>query len=295
MSESSPFTVAVSRPLELGEGPVWSQRERALYWVDITAPALNRLDPASGGHSVIPMPEDVGCVGLVRGGGFVAGFRSGLCVLDGEGRPLRKLADNPEDISRSRLNDGRVDPRGGFWVGTIDQSGGTGGAHLYRYDQRGLASVLGGITISNGLAFSPDGRWLYHTDTPRYAINRYPFDRTTGEIGACEPWVKLVPSATDKGRPDGASVDRDGHYWVALYEGARIQRYSPEGRLVAEHPVPAKCPTMAAFGGDDLRTLYVTSARHERPADELDEWPLSGCLFSMRVDTPGLPEPEFVF
>ncbi|MDJ1160213.1 SMP-30/gluconolactonase/LRE family protein [Chelatococcus sp. SYSU_G07232] len=294
MTSDSPFTCVLDARARLGECPVWSVAEAVLYFVDITGRTLNRFDPVAGTSRAMPVPEDIGCVGLAEGGGFIAGLRSGLWRLDSGGRPEEMLARNPEDQTASRFNDGRTDPAGRFFAGTIDEPKAGRNAHLYRYDRRGLADMGGGLLTSNGLAFSPDGRFLYHADTPAFTVYRYPYDVETGGLGPRQVWVHLTPTESDRGRPDGAAVDAEGHYWVALYEGGRVQRYAPDGRLVGEYPVPARCPTMVAFGGEDLRTLYVTSARDGRPAEELERLPFSGGLFAMRVDTPGRPEPLFV-
>ena len=175
----------------------------------------------------------------------------------------------PEDQRTSRFNDGRVDPAGRFLAGTIDEPKDGGKAHLYRYDRRGLATLAGGLLTSNGVAFSPDGRTLYHSDTPTFTVWRYAYDPATGEATDKTLFVRLEPTETDRGRPDGAAVDAEGCYWTALFEGGRIQRYAPDGRLLAEYAVPARCPTMVCFGGPDLKTLYVTSARTGRSESEL--------------------------
>ncbi|MBB3019674.1 sugar lactone lactonase YvrE [Microvirga lupini] len=287
------LTVALDVRAELGECPVWSVEEQALYFVDIKGRALHRFVPATGAHCTFSMPEEIGCVGLRKGGGFIAGFRSGLWLLDASGNRVKKLTDNPEDQRTSRFNDGRVDPAGRFLAGTIDEPKERAKAHLYRYDSRGLDTLATGLLTSNGVAFSPDGRTLYHADTPTFTVWRYAYDPATGEATDRTLFVRLQPTETDRGRPDGAAVDAEGCYWTALFEGGRIQRYSPEGRMLAEYPVQARCPTMVCFGGPDLKTLYVTSARTGRPQDELAEFPHSGSLFTMRVDVPGLPEYEF--
>lgn len=287
------FTVALDLRAELGECPIWSAQEQALYFVDIKGRALHRFEPRAEKHAAIPMPEDIGCIGFRKGGGFIAGFRSGLWLLDQRGARARMLADNPEDQTQSRFNDGRVDPGGRFLAGTIDEPKQGGRAHLYRYDARGLSVLADGLLTSNGVAFSPDGRTLYHADTPTFTIWRYAYDPATGEAKNRALFARLSPTESDRGRPDGAAVDAQGCYWTALFEGGRIQRYAPDGNLLAEISVPARCPTMVAFGGHDLRTLYVTSARTSRPADELAALPHSGSLFSMRVEVPGLPEFHF--
>lgn len=292
MSESG-LTCVLDLKAELGECPVWSMAGQVLWFVDIKGRALCRFDPATGTHKSFALPEEIGCIGLRAGGGFIAGLRSGLWLLDEEARLLQKLAENPEDQRTSRFNDGCVDPAGRFFAGTIDEPKAGGNAHLYRYDRRGLQEMVGGLLTSNGLAFSPDGHWLYHSDTPRFTTWRYPYDPASGALGEREEFFRLMPEGDDRGRPDGAAVDSEGCYWTALFEGGRIQRYSPQGTLLGEWPLAARCPTMVAFGGADLRTLYVTTARNGRPAEELAALPLSGGLFAMRVDVPGLPEPLF--
>lgn len=287
------FTCVLDTRARLGESPVWSATDASLYWVDINVPSLNRFDPASGINTATPMPENIGFVAFADNGRLIAGLRSGIWSLDAAGRSAQQLAANPEDQRVSRFNDGRVDPRGRLLAGTIDETRAAEQAHLYRYDERGLTAVIGGLLTSNGLAFSPDGRWLYHSDTPKFTVYRYPYDVATGQLGERTVFVRLTPTDSDRGRPDGAAVDTDGCYWTALYEGGRVQRYSPQGALLAEYPVPAQCPTMVAFGGADLRTLFVTSARDKRSENELERLPLSGGLFAMRVETPGLPEPAF--
>ncbi|GGG31143.1 SMP-30/gluconolactonase/LRE family protein [Chelatococcus composti] len=293
MSEGSPFSCVLDARARLGESPVWSVAEQVLYWVDIKGRTLNRFDPATGANKAMAMPEDIGSVALVEGGGFIAAMRSGLFLVDTDGRVRERLAANPEDPAVSRFNDGRTDPAGRFLVGTIDEPKAGGQAHLYRFDERGLVPLVGGLLTSNGLAFSPDSTWLYHSDTPAFTIYRQRYDIETGTFSDREEWVRLTPTEDDRGRPDGAAVDIEGCYWTALYEGGRIQRYSPQGELLAEFPVPARCPTMVAFGGADLKTLFVTSARDGRPDDELAHLPQSGGIFAMRVSVPGLPEPLF--
>jgi sugar lactone lactonase YvrE len=276
----------------LGECPLWSVAEQALYFVDIKRCRIHRYDPATGALVTMELPEEVGCIGLAEGGGFVAGLRSGLWLIDADGTLRKKLADNPEDQAISRFNDGGVDPAGRFIAGTVDETREKGIASLYRYDSRGLARLAGGLLTSNGVAFSPDGRRFYHSDTLRYTLYACDYDAETGEATNRRVFASFG-SERDKGRPDGGAVDAEGCYWTALYEGGRVQRYAPDGRLLAEYPVPAKCPTMIAFGGPDMKTLYCTSASIGRPDEELVEYPLSGALFSMRTAVAGLARPLF--
>ncbi|WP_087001200.1 SMP-30/gluconolactonase/LRE family protein [Rhizobium sullae] len=286
------FDLVLDAKASLGECPLWSVAEQALYFVDIKSRRIHRFDPQTGGLTTVDLSEEVGCIGLVVGGGFVAGLRSGIWLIDVDGTPVRKLADNPEDQTISRFNDGMVDPMGRFIAGTVDESREKGIAGLYRYDRNGLAQLADSLLTSNGVAFSPDGRRLYHADTLRYTLYTYDYEPETGAASNRQVFARFG-SETDKGRPDGGAIDLEGCYWIALFEGARVQRYSPDGALLAEYPLPVKCPTMVSFGGSDMRTLYCTSARIGRSEEELEAFPLSGALFAMRTDVAGLQKPLF--
>jgi sugar lactone lactonase YvrE len=275
----------------LGECPVWSTAEQVLFWVDINAPSLNRFDPATGQNTAMPMPESIGCFALRRAGGFVVALRGGFWLAHQDGRLIRKVAAAPYDPAHHRFNDGRCDPQGRLVVGSMNEARDAASAALYRLDPDfSVTELFGGMTISNGLAFSPDGHTMYHADTPLQVIRAYDYDAATGVPTNVR---ELVRFTAEGDRPDGAAVDRDGCYWTALYNGGLVRRMAPDGRVLSEHPVPAMCPTMCAFGGPDMRSLFVTSARQRRTPDELARLPFSGGIFSMRVEVPGLPEPAF--
>ena len=287
----SAFECVFDARASLGECPVWSARDDALYWVDINAPSLNRLDSATGVNTAWAMPESIGCFGVRASGGFIVALRGGVWIADARGRLDHKLADAPYAPTHHRFNDGRVDPQGRFWAGVMNEQRDAASAHLYRLDAGNrLTAMIGEVTISNGLAFSPDSRTMYHADTMPRVVHAWDFDADDGSISNRRLFAQF-PTETD--RPDGAAVDSEGCYWSAFYRGGKVVRLSPQGRLLEEYPVPAMCPTMCAFGGPDLRTLYVTTARQHREAAELSRLPLSGGIFAMRVTTPGLPEPHY--
>jgi sugar lactone lactonase YvrE len=269
-----------------GESPVWVPEAGMLIFVDIPGRRLYNFEPRSGKLEVLKVEEDIGCVAAARGGGYVAGLRTGIWLLDAAGAKQRMLAANPEDLATSRFNDGRVDPRGRYFSGTLDESKKAGHAGMYRCDSRGLAKLSDGLMTANGLAFSPDGRTLYYSDTPRFVIYRCDYDPDTGAAANRREFVRIEPTATDRGRPDGAAVDSEGCYWSSLYEGGRVHRYDPEGKLMSVHPVPVRCPTMPAFGGEDLKTVYVTTAREKSTGQ-------GGGVYSLRATVAGLPNPVF--
>jgi sugar lactone lactonase YvrE len=278
------FEKVLAAGCALGESPVWLADEGRLAFVDITGQRLHRFDPTSGAHEVAAIDEEIGCVAPAEGGGFVAGLRSGLWRLDAAGAKQRLLAANPEDTATSRFNDGKVGPGARYFAGTMDATR-KGASALYRFDRRGLAKIAGGVITSNGLAFSPDGRTLYYSDTPRFTIWRCDHDTDSGAVANRRLFVQLQPAEGDRGRPDGAAVDADGCYWSALYEGGRVARFDPAGRRMAEYPLPARKPTMPAFGGPELRTLFVTTA-----ADEGRE---GGDLYALDAGVSGAPIPLF--
>ena len=275
----------------LGECPVWSTAEQALYWADINAPSLNRFDPATGGNRVMPMPSSIGSFALRKQGGFIVALRDGLWLARPDGTLEQRVVEAPYDPAHHRFNDGRCDPQGRFFAGTMNERRDAPSAALYRIDTDfAITEIFANLTISNGLAWSPDGRTMYHADTPALTINAFDFDAASGMPSKRRVFARFE-AETD--RPDGAAVDSEGCYWIAFYRGGRVVRLSPAGKMLASFPLPAKCPTMCAFGGADLKTLYVTSARQQRDAEELAHLPQSGGIFAMRVDVPGLPEPAF--
>jgi sugar lactone lactonase YvrE len=296
----------------LGESPVWHADSGSLFWVDIIERKLNRLDTGSGAIHGWPLPEEPGCIGLVAevadGGGrgpnsVVIALRSGFHLFDLDRQSLTRLTDPLFDTREYRFNDGTVDPAGRFWAGTLHEPKTRPDAGLYCLERGTARAVTGagaaaapwrdwGVRTSNGLAFSPDGRIMYHSDTPAHVVYAYDFDPGSGAIANRRVWWRTSAdkaAADYGGRPDGAAVDVDGCYWTAQYEGGRVLQLSPQGQVLQALAIPARCPTMVAFGGADLRTLYVTSARHGRPAEELAAWPLSGSVFAIPVATAGLP------
>ena len=274
---------------------MWHPREQVLYYCDIPGRRLNRFDPASGGLSHWDFDTEVASCAPTLDGGLVLAARDGVWRFDPSTGARTLLADPPYDPANERFNDGKCDPQGRFWVGTIYEPRDPPLAALYRMHGGELARMADGITVSNGLAWSPSGRTMYWSDTKAHAVYEMDFDAADGSISARRLFhqfpLRQAGQALDGygGRPDGAAVDAAGNYWVALFEGMRIVCLSPGGALLHEIRLPVRCPTMPCFGGADLRTLYVTTARHGRSAVELADQPLAGCVLSVRVEVPGLP------
>ena len=297
MSDIELIDVAFDEPMAVGECPLWNPAESCLYWVDIDGFAIHRLHPASGAHNCWTMPSEPACLGLVAGGGLVVALREGLFHFDSANGVVTPIAPAPYDTALARFNDGRVDAAGRFWIGTLYEPRDRQAAEMYVLEHGKLRLAWsGGMTNSNGLGFSPDGQSMYHADTAAHRIDRHDFDVATGALSKRQLFQQF---SSDKsapgygGRPDGAAVDSEGAYWCAMFEGARLLRFAPDGTLLREVALPLRCPTMVAFGGDDLRTLYITSASHKRPAEERARQPLSGCVLSLRVDVAGLAEPLY--
>jgi sugar lactone lactonase YvrE len=282
-------------PALLGESPFWHPDEGALYWCDIPGKALHRWHAASGAHRGWSFDVEPGCCAPVPGGTLIVAFRDGLFHFDPASGERTRLAKPPYDTASERFNDGKADPQGRFWAGTMSEERGVAKAALYRWGADGLKRMAGDISTSNGLAFSPDGRTLYWSDTPSHSVMAYDFDPVQGTMGAARVFATFEPKQPGQGlagyggRPDGAAVDIEGAYWCAMYEGQRLVRFAADGRVLQSIDLPVRCPTMPCFGGPDLRTLYVTTASKGRPAEELAAQPLAGCVLHTRVDVPGLP------
>ena len=296
----------VASPSELGESPFWHPHEQSLYWVDIAGRQIHRVNGALGTLQSWAMPSEPGCIAPARAqgeaSGLVIALRDGIYRAHEWGGPLQRLVLAEHDPATTRFNDGKADPQGRFWAGTMYEPRDASRAQLFSLDCRsGQAPALevkaGDAVIANGLAWSPDAKTLYWADTPSHTVRAWDWDRVSNAIsrarvfkqwpGKPAGWQLGMPGYA--GRPDGAAVDAEGNYYVAMYEGSRVLKLDPRGALLADIATPVPCPTMVCFGGNDLKTLYLTTARHQRPAAELTMFPQSGCVFSMRVEVPGLP------
>lgn len=276
----------------LGEGPVWSPRDNALYWVDILAPAIHRLDAASGALRETPLGAMVSMVVPMASGGLLLATPAGLMAMAPDTGRMTLFAHPDAARPGNRYNDGKCDRRGRLWVSSMDMGAMANRGNLFRVDPDGSwEKVDSGFTVPNGLGFSPDNTRMYFTDTFRKTIYEYDFDLAAGTIANRRP---LVVFGAGEGKPDGLTVDAEGCLWVAVWDGWELARFAPDGRELMRLRLPVPRPTSCCFGGADLGTLYVTSASVRLGTQALASAPLSGALFALEVPgVRGLPETTF--
>ena len=281
----------------VGESPVWVPQENALYWVDIANGGLQRWSADTGHVHAWKTPEMLACIARHSGGGWVAGMESGFFHLhphsDGslDSERLASVEHRREDM---RLNDGRCDRQGRFWAGSMVLNMGLSApeGRLYRYGARQsgvIAAQLDGFIVPNGLGFSPDGTTMYLSDSHPDVQLIWAFDYDT-DTGTPSNRRVFVDMNHFPGRPDGAAVDAEGFYWICANDAGLIHRFAPDGRLDFSLEVPVKKPTMCAFGGSRMDTLFVTSIR---PGDDHDPHSLAGGVFALNPNVKGLAEPLF--
>ncbi len=274
---------------KLGEGPLWHAREKALYWVDIEGECFYRLFPDTGKQDTYHVGQPVGCLAFRASGGLVLALRDGLGFWDFESQIFQLVINPEEGRQNARFNDGRIDRQGRFWAGTLGEDE---RSCLYRLDPDGSIHVMEtGITISNGIGWSPDDQTMYYTDSPLRVIYAYDFDSASGAIKNRRPFVQ-VPEG--EGFPDGLAVDSEGFIWSAHWDGWRITRYDPGGKVERVIPLPVQRPTSCTFGGPKLNQLYITSAWTGLSEADRREQSLAGNLLRIQTDVTGQQESEYL-
>lgn len=278
--------VAVRCDDELGEGPVWDERESALLWVDILRGRIHVWHPGRETHRELQADRPVGAVVPRGSGGAVAALGQGFAHVDLDEGTIEPFADLGLADPSIRMNDAKCDRQGRLWAGTMSESLADGAGALYRLDPDGAISVVvPEVTVSNGLDWSPDNRTMYFIDTLRYGIDAFDFDAESGSVSNRR---RLVGIDEREGLADGLTVDAGGCIWVALCFGGVVRRYTPDGRLDATVRLPVTMATSCAFGGDGYRTLYITTGRTTLPDDELRRQPLAGSVFRIEPGAEGL-------
>lgn len=271
---------------DLGEGVIWSPIENLLLWVDIKGGDVYRHRHTEGPAGVTHFDETIGSIAPRRDGGWVLGLGRDVVLTDPDDRIVERVA-LPGVPEIHRTNDGAVDPAGRLFQGTMPLEERTPNAALFRVEtDLSVSSVIDGVTISNGIGWSLDDSLMYYIDTAQMRVDVFDYDVGTGDIGGRRPLVTFDGS---HGGPDGMTVDREGCLWVAFFRGACVRRYSPEGEPLEIVAVDAPNVTSCAFGGPDLDTLYITTARHSLTPEGIEANPLSGGLFAADVDATGRP------
>jgi sugar lactone lactonase YvrE len=269
---------------ELGEGPHWDEVRHELLHVDIPRRLVHGWQPASSRERTLRFETDTSAVIPRARGGLIVAAGHALVLEDVDGE-RRETARVEEDLPDNRFNDCRCDPQGRLWAGTMSRSGVTGAAALYRLvPGRPIEQAIAGTTISNGLGWSPAGDRMYFVDTPTQRVDVLDFDGTTGEISERRPFATIDPA---DGKPDGLTVDAEGGVWVALWGGGAVRGYAPDGTLDAVVKLPVTNVTCPVFGGADLRTLYVTTARQGRSPEQLAAEPLAGAVLALEPGVQG--------
>lgn len=281
-------SLALELEAQLGEGPVWVERDRALWFVDIKSQLVHRFDPRSRALESWKAPEQVSFIFPAERGGFIAGLQSGIFHFDETDGSFELVAEVEKEKPGNRLNDGVVDPEGRLWFGTMDNKEKAKSGAFYSFvDGRVQPTELQGIAITNGPTVSPDGRLLYFVNTLKGTIEQADI-RGDGSLGERRPFVRIDPR---EGHPDGPTTDSEGCVWIALYAGWEARRYSPAGELIETVRFPVSNITKLAFGGGDLKTAFATTARQLLTEQDIAKQPLIGDLFTFEAAVPGIPSP----
>ena len=278
-------------PAILGEGPLWVARENAVYWVDIVSKKLHRYALADGARRTWTFETEVTSLAARQQGGLVGTVRDGFAFIDLETHTIEPVASPETEMPDNRFNDGKVDEKGRYWAGSMDDGEKLVSGSLYRLDgDLALHKMDENYSITNGPTFSVDGKTLYHTDTAKRTIFAFNLSED-GAINAKRIFVQL--EAEEEGYPDGMTVDSENCIWLAHFAGSRITRYSPESEIIEVISMPVPNITSCTFAGPDLDTMYITTARHLLSEEDIRKYPLSGSLFSCKPGVTGLPTALF--
>jgi L-arabinonolactonase len=284
--DAEPIGVVPDYAAVIGESPLWSAGEGALYWLDLEARLLLRTAPPFIASERRVLPYKPGCLALRPDGRLLVGYRKGIGVFDFATAAATQLPLAGVGFDDASFNDGIADAAGRLWIGTRHREATEPVAALYRITpDLAVRRMVDGVVLSNGIAFSPDQRVLYHADSRPGRIDAWDFDAASGEIGGRRVFVDYAGTGR---RPDGCTVDADGFLWVAEIDGWRVARYAPDGRLDRTIMLPVRKPSSVGFGGGDMATLFVTTIRAGLSAQEEAEQPLAGRLLMLRPGVRGM-------
>jgi sugar lactone lactonase YvrE len=280
MSQSN-WKVVTEHRCWLGEGPVWDARQKRIFWIDILNGEIQYFYPESDQHHICKIGRMVGAIALKRSGGVIAAVKGGFANIDLDDGAVHLITEVEAHLPGNRFNDGKCDPAGRFWAGTMSIADMPHAGSLYTLEKDfTVHTKLTGVTCSNGLAWSHDHTTLYYIDSPTRQVMAYRYNMINGAI--TDPGIAVeIPEG--KGYPDGMTIDTEGMLWVALWDGWKVIRYNPHtGEQLHEVTLPVSRPTSCVFGGEAMNDLYVTSAREGLSEEELKEQPLAGSLFVIK-------------
>lgn len=276
----------------LAEGPCWDEENQLLYWVDIIEKTVHIYDPTRKAENMIEVGQYVGAIGLKKTGGLIAALHHGFYDIDLKSKGLTPIVDPEKNLLDNRFNDGKCDPAGRFWAGTMGIKPTEPNGALYCLDHnQSVKRVVSGVTISNGLAWSPDHKTMYYIDTPTQCVFAFDYHIQSGEISNRRVAVSIP---TDLGAPDGMTMDEEGMLWIALWGGSQVSRWNPlTGELISTVFLQVSQVTSCAFGGENLNELYITSAKVGLDKSELVNEPLAGGIFRVVTDVKGMPSYKY--
>ncbi|MEP7143187.1 MAG: SMP-30/gluconolactonase/LRE family protein [Ferruginibacter sp.] len=286
-------TVVLHHLCLLGEGPVWDIRHKVICWVDILNGVIHEYSPEQKKHRTIDIRQMIGSIAICTDGNFIAALQNGFAFINRLTADVKMIADPEDHVPNNRFNEGKCDPAGRFWAGTMALSEQAGAGNVYVMDNR-LApeKKIGAVSVSNGMAWSIDHQTFYYIDSPTLEIVAYDYEKDTGHINNKRTIIKI---AEKDGYPDGMTIDSEGMLWIAHWDGWQVIRWDPNsGKKLLRIHLPAARITSCTFGGEYLQDLYITSARVGLSEDELEKQPLAGSLFAVyNCGYKGLPAFEF--
>lgn len=277
----------------LGEGPLWDAARKVICWVDILRGEIHEYSPTQKTHTTMPVHQMIGSVAVCNNGNFIAALQNGFAFINRDSGEISMIADPEIHLPNNRFNDGKCDPAGRFWAGSMSKSDEAGAANVYTmHNDLSLIKKIERVTISNGMAWSLDHKTFYYIDTPTFEIAAYEYDNNTGHISNKKTIINI--NELD-GNPDGMTIDSEGMLWIAHWGGWQVTRWNPfTAEKLLTIKLPAEKITSCAFGGDNLDDLYITSAKVDLSDEELKLQPLAGSLFVIRnCGFSGMPAFEF--
>ena len=276
-----PLEVVVKHTCLLGEGPVWDAKRKVIYWVDILNGKIHEYQPRENIHITLPVQQMIGALAVRTNGNFIAALQNGFAFIDRISGEIKMLGDPESHLPGNRFNDGKCDPAGRFFAGTMSLSEAPNAGNVYVIEKDlAITKKLESVTVSNGMAWSADHQKFYYIDSPTFQVVSYDYDAASGNITNKKTIIQIPEK---EGSPDGMTIDREGMLWVAHWDGWQVARWDPvTGQKLLSIQLPVARVTSCTFGGEDLQDLYITSARVGIPEKELEKQPLAGSLFVVK-------------